>query len=302
MKRVKNLDLNLLVYLDALLDSKSISRAAERVFLSQSAMSNALGRLRDYFEDDLLVQVGRRMVPTALAQSLVEPVRDVLIQVRSIASATVDFDPAKSNRKITIMTSDYITDVFLNKVISRIWKLAPNIHIELPPLHSDFVEDFERGRLDLLITPEHFLAEGHPSEPLYEDTFTCAVWSHNPLVGDRISFDQYKKLGHVIVSLGEWRTVTYEEWFLKRYGHVRNVELVVPSFAMALKFVTGTNRIITCHLRHALMYAKQYSLRLVKPPFDIPPLKERIQWHKHMDRDLALIWFRSQLRSAAEEM
>lgn len=295
--RLKNLDLNLLVYLDALLDEKSISKAAERVFLSQSAMSNALGRLRDHFQDELLVQVGRTMVPTPLAQGLREPVRDVLIQIRSIASSSVDFDPAKSTRKITIMTSDYITDVFLNQVITRVWREAPGIRIELPPLTSGFNEHFERGRIDLLITPEHFLSEEHPSEPLYEDRFTCAVWSKNPLVGNRLSFEQYSTMGHVCVGLGEWRTTTYDGWLAKRYGHVRNIEVLVPSFAMALKFVTGTHRLITCHMSHAQMYAKQYSLRLVDPPFEIPPLRERLQWHKHMDRDPALIWFRGVLKS-----
>jgi LysR family nod box-dependent transcriptional activator len=300
--RLKNLDLNLLVYLEALLDEKSISRAAERVFLSQSAMSNALGRLREHFQDELLVQVGRTMAPTPLALSLLDPVRDVLIQIRSIAETTVDFDPSESKRKITIMTSDYITDVFLNRVITQIWRQAPGIRIELPPLTDGFYEDFERGRIDLLITPEHFLSEEHPSEPLYEDRFTCAVWSKNPLVGKKLTFEQYKKMGHVCVSLGEWRITTYDDWLLKRYGHVRNIEVVVPSFAMALKFVTGTHRIITCHLRHAEMYAKQYSLRLVEPPFEIPPLRERIQWHKHMDRDPALIWFCKVLKAAAAEM
>jgi LysR family nod box-dependent transcriptional activator len=300
--RLKNLDLNLLVYLEALLDEKSISRAAERVFLSQSAMSNALGRLRDHFQDELLVQVGRTMTPTPLAQSLVEPVRAVLMQIRSISSATVEFDPAKSKRKITIMTSDYITDVFLNRVITQLWRQAPSIRIELPPLTAGFYEDFERGRIDLLITPEHFLSDEHPSEPLYEDRFTCAVWSKNPLVGNKLTFEQYKTMGHVCVSLGEWRTTTYDAWLLKRHGHVRNIEVVVPSFAMALKFVTGTHRIITCHMRHVQMYARQYSLRVVEPPFDIPPLRERIQWHKHMDRDPALVWFRKMLKSAASEM
>ncbi|MGA3128431.1 MAG: LysR family transcriptional regulator [Candidatus Korobacteraceae bacterium] len=297
--RFRNLDLNLLVQLDALLAEKSVSKAAKRVFLSQSAMSDALARMRDFFHDDLLVRVGRAMAPTPLAQSLQQPVRDVLIQIRSIASSTADFDPANSNRKITMLTSDYMVDVLLKKVIPVAAQQAPGIQFEFAPFTSNFREEFARGHLDLMIIPEGYTSEDHPSETLYQESWTCVVWSKNTSVGKKISFEQYKKMGHVCVNLGEWRVPTYEEWFLKRYGNIRRIEIVVPSFNMALQLVSGTQRIATCHLRHALMYAKQYSLRMVAPPFDIPPLKERVQWHKYMDRDPALVWFRGLLKSTA---
>lgn len=114
--RFRRLDLNLIVYLDALLAERSVSRAAERVHISQSAMSDALARLRDYFQDKLFVQVGRSMVPTPLAQSMAQPVRDVLLQIESVASSNVQFDPLNSRRKIGILASDYVADVLLNKI------------------------------------------------------------------------------------------------------------------------------------------------------------------------------------------
>jgi LysR family nod box-dependent transcriptional activator len=300
--RFNRLDLNLLVCLDALLSEKSVSRAAERVFLSQSAMSDALARMRDYFKDELLVQVGRTMVPTPLALSLVQPVRDVLLQIQSIASATVDFDPAKSNRKISIMTSDYMVSVLLKHVVPRLWQQAPGIQLDFPALTSNFQEDFERGRLDLLIVPERYTSEAHPSELLFEERYTCVVWAGNTAVRDKISLEQYMSMGHVCVNLGEWRVPTYEQWFLERYGNVRKVEVVVPSFTMALELVQGTNRIVTCHLRHAQICAKQFALRLVEPPFPIPPLREHMQWHKYMDRDPALAWFRGLLKATAKDI
>jgi DNA-binding transcriptional LysR family regulator len=300
--RLNDLNLNLLFYINVLLEEKSVSRAAERVFLSQSAMSNALARMRKFFQDELLVQVGKTMVLTPLAQSLVQPVRDVLIQIESIAASNVNFDPAKSNRKITIMTSDYIIDVLLKRVIPQVWQQAPGIQLEFPALTSRFPEEFDRGHLDLLIAPQKFISEKHPSEFLCYDQFTCVVWSNNPLAREKISFEQYKKMGHVCVNLGEWRTLTYEEWVLRRFGKVRNIEVVAPSFSMAMQLVSGTHRIATCHMRHAKMYAKAYSLRLVEPPFEIPPVEERIQWHKYLDRDPALIWFRGLLKSAAAEI
>jgi DNA-binding transcriptional LysR family regulator len=300
--RLNNLDLNLLIYLDALLTEQSVSRAARRVFITQPSMSDALARLRDYFQDKLLVQVGKAMVPTPVAQSLIQPVRNILIQIQSVVSSTRDFDPAQSNRKITIMVADYTVDVLLNQVTPRLWREAPGIQIEYVALRSDFQEQFDRGVLDLLIVPQTYMSDEHPRELLYREQFTCAVWSGNRMVGETISFEEYKSMGHVCVNLGEWRTPTYEQWFMERYGKVRRIEVVVPSFGMALQQIPGTLRITTCHLRHAQMYEKRYSLRLLKPPVSIPPLKQCIQWHKYRDRDPALIWFRSLLRQAASEM
>jgi LysR family nod box-dependent transcriptional activator len=110
--RFRHLDLNLIIYLDALLAERSVSRAAERVHISQSAMSDALARLRVYFKDKLFVQVGRSMVPTALAASMLQPIRDVLLQVDSIASSNVQFDPRTSRRNISILASDYVPTCF----------------------------------------------------------------------------------------------------------------------------------------------------------------------------------------------
>jgi LysR family nod box-dependent transcriptional activator len=301
--RLNRLDLNLLIYLDALLEEKSVSRAADRVFITQPSMSEALARLRSYFQDDLLVQIGKVMVPTPLAESLVQPVRDILIQIQSVTSATVmDFDPAKSRRKLTVMATDYGVDVVLNRVLPRMWRQAPGMQVEFMTFAADYQQHFERGNIDLVLVPQAYTSEAHPSELLFEETFTCVVWSKNPLVGNSVSFEQYKKLGHVCVNLGEWRIPTYDEWFLKRYGDLRRIEVVVPAFGMAMQVVQGTHRILTCHQRHAKMHAKRYSLRLVKPPFEIPPFKFRMQWHKHRDRDPALIWFRGLLKAVASEV
>lgn len=128
--RFRHLDLNLIIYLDALFAERSVSRAAERVHISQSAMSDALARLRDYFKDRLFVQVGRSMVPTPLAQSIVQPIRDILLQVESVASANVQFNPRNSRCKIGILASDYVSDVLLQKVLLRLSREAPGISVE----------------------------------------------------------------------------------------------------------------------------------------------------------------------------
>jgi LysR family nod box-dependent transcriptional activator len=301
--RLHNLDLNLLVKLHALLDERSVSKAASRVFLSQPAMSEALARLREHFKDELLVKVGKTMAPTALAESLMPRVRDVLKQIQAITALTAEFNPGTCTRQIRIMASDYAVNVLLAKVITRVWQLAPNIRIEVLPLTSHFQEEMERGRLDLLIVPDIYIADDVHSELLFEDEIVCVVWSEGNMARKEMTMDQYLRAGHICVNLGEWRVPTYEAWYLKRVGEKeRKIEVAVPRFGMALKFVPGTNRIATVHRRHAQMVARRYSLRILQPPFAIPPFREHILWPKHLDHDPALIWFRSQVKYAAAQL
>ena len=128
--RFERLDLNLLVALDALLAEKSVSAAAERLCLSQSATSSALGRLREYFKDELLVLKGRKMVVTARGEELVEPVRAVLQQIRTTISVAPEFDPKTSDRTISIMASDFVTHVVLSDALRFLEKEAPNMRLE----------------------------------------------------------------------------------------------------------------------------------------------------------------------------
>jgi LysR family nod box-dependent transcriptional activator len=191
-------------------------------------------------------------------------VRDILLQAESVASSNVLFDPKSSRRKIGILASDYLSDVLLNKVLVRLSREAPGISVEIRPFTSTFVQDFERGDLDLLITPRGYASDRHPSATLYSEDFTCVVWKKNSAIRSRMSFEQYKGLEHIWVNLGDWRTSTYDEWFLKHRGDIRKIALVVPSFRMGLQFITGTNRVLTCHRRHARMYATQYELKVVE--------------------------------------
>jgi LysR family transcriptional regulator, nod-box dependent transcriptional activator len=173
------LDLNLLVALDALFAEKSVSRAGERLHLSQSATSGALARLRDAFHDPLLVQVGRKMMLTPLAERLVEPVREFLLQAETIVNGSPAFDPTTSIRKFRVQMSDYVQTVVMTEVLPRLQSLAPGISLELMWNIEGISELLERGEIDLAVTPTSYLSSGNPSEPLFEDDFTCLLWSEN---------------------------------------------------------------------------------------------------------------------------
>ena len=300
--RLHEFDLNLLVYLDALLTEKGVSRAAVRLGITQPAMSEALARLREYFKDKLLIHVtGRSMILTPLACSLVAPVREILLHVQAVAAATTDFVPAKSDRKFSIMASDYVYDVLLRRVLIRLSQDAPGIRIEVRRVTVSSWDEIKRADLDLLVTPYGYASEELPSEPLYEETITCVVWTRNRLVGDQVSLERYQEMGHVCRNM-DGQIAEYDRWFMSRFGMRRRVEVLVPDFGMVLRAVEGTNRIATVHLRHARMYAKQFSLRVVRPPVVFPLLTEFLQWHQHQDRDPGLAWLRSYLRAAAVEI
>lgn len=298
--RFNRLDLNLLVALDALLVEKSITRAARRLNLSQSATSGVLSRLREYFEDELLVQVGRLMVLTPLAVSLCDPVRDVLLQIQSTIETKPAFVPERSKRHFRLLASNVPTMVLLADVAKYLSWHAPNISMEIISPGEASQEQLERGEVDLLIMPAKYVnVDGHPHETLFEDSYSCVVWANNSVVGDTLSIEQYMAMSHVSTTFGAQRQTSFEEWFLQKSGLSRRVDVTTDDFNTLPHMVIGTNRIATMHRRLARMFAAYYPLRLLEPPMDIPVLVEVMQWHRYLDNDAGHIWFRGLLRSLA---
>jgi LysR family transcriptional regulator, nod-box dependent transcriptional activator len=298
--RLHEFDLNLLLYLDALLAEQGVSKAAVRVHISQPAMSLSLLRLRKLFGDELLVSViGRKMVLTPLAQSLISPVREAILKIQSIPMTIPAFDPATSTRKFSIMASGYATDVLLNRLMSSLSLDAPGIRVELRRLTSDDRQQIRRADLDLLIAPKKMMFEELPTEKLWQDEPVCIVWSKNSLVGKEISVGQYARMGHVCVMLDGHTPCQLDMSFLDQFG-TRRVEVVVPEMSMIPRAIEGTQRIAVVYSRLAQLYAKQCSLRLVKPPTDFPPLSECMQWHPLEDLDPELAWFRKYVRGAVK--
>jgi LysR family transcriptional regulator, nod-box dependent transcriptional activator len=289
-------DLNLLVTLDALLTEKNVTRAGQRMNLSQSAMSGALARLRDFFQDELLVPMNRRMVLTPLAEDLVQPVRDVLLQVQATIATRPRFDPASSARHISIAVSDYVTSILMVDFLRDLKCQSPSMTFELRPVGKRAAEDLESGELDFLIAPEPYVSAVHPKETLFQDTHTCIAWKRNRHVGTTISVAQYLALGHVIVHVGEIGSANYDERVLRGLNHKRNIEVVTASFDLAPQLVIGTERIATVASRLAWKYAKLLPIKLLPVPIEIPPMIEVLQWHRAHDQDPAHRWLRSQLK------
>lgn len=291
----KGLDLNLLVALDALLEEKNVSRAGERIHLSQSAMSGALSRLREHYQDPLLVQIGRKFKLTELAESLVQPVRSILLQIEVAMNPTPAFDPARSTHAFVVMASDYGSIVLIAEALRRLEKLAPHITVEIRPFSDAPLESLERGDIDLLVIARDFLSDAHPSASLFSDRFVCVAWSKNSLIDDTISVEQFVNLGHVVVKYGSKGVAHIQEKFFAARGYVRRVEIVATSFSAVPHFLVGTDRIAVMHERLAKEYASVMPLKLLAPPIEMPTLNQAMQWHAYRDQDPASMWFRGQL-------
>lgn len=297
--RLDRLDLNLLVALDVLLHERSVSLAADRLCLSQSAMSSALGRLRDYFGDDLLVLNGRNMLLTRRAESLIAPVKAVLTQIRTTIAVAPTFDPENCDRQIRIMASDYTTQIVLEPAICEMSVKAPNMRFEIQAMNEAPVEALEHNLIDLLIWLEHEVSPDHPSEILFDDDYVVVGCAKNPALQGSLSKETYMSLGHVTTRFGKAKAPAFEDWFFRRRKEQRKVEVVVPSFMALPGLVRGTQRIATMHRRLAAYLAADERYVIKELPFTIPRIREVVQWYIGNSNDAALRWVIEHLRHVA---
>lgn len=300
--RFDKLDLNLLVALDALLTDRNVTRAAERLHLSQSAMSNALAKLREHFDDELLVLVGRRLELTPRARTLHEAVQDILVRIKTTMAAMPEFDPTRSDREFTILVSDYS----MATVIPRAREIADSQRSTarfklLPPVGQPH-RVLEKGEADLLIIPNAYCSAHHPIEILFEETFVCVAWRDSNIARSGIDFDRYLAAHHVVMQPAESDSLDFEGWFVQRYGISRHVGVSTYSFTSMPFLVVGTELIATVHSRLAHYLEPALPIALFPVPLPMPAMEQAMQWHKHRSRDPGLIWLQSLIRQASEEI
>jgi LysR family transcriptional regulator, nod-box dependent transcriptional activator len=299
--RLEKLDLNLLVALDALLQERGVSAAADRLHLSQSATSGALARLRGYFRDDLLVLSGRSMALTPRAEELVDPVRSVLEQIRATIMVADPFEPATSDRTLSIMATDYIFEILLRPAIIACATEAPGVRFELVPIVEHPVDALQRGRADLLIGIDNVVSTDHPSALLYTEDFVIAGWQDNPALAEPMTVDTYEQLGHVAVRFGQ-QTSSYEATAARLRSIARRVEVIAPNFMSVGGLLVGTHRIATIHRLLAIRMAEFLPLKLIDLPFEILPVREIAQWSSRSANDPAVAWLVQRLKVIAEQL
>jgi LysR family nod box-dependent transcriptional activator len=300
--RFNKLDLNLLVALDALLKERSVSRAAERLNLSPSALSNSLARLREYFDDELLVQIGRKMEITPRAADLQPLVSDVLIRIDSAIITPPAFKPDKSDRVFRIFASDYTQLVLVPHMLSIANEQRCSASFEFMRQISDPHRQLELGEADVLVIPETFMSTEHPHEVLYEEPFVCVVWRDSPLAQGELSFARYMAARHAVMRPSGNRTDAFEDWFQTHIDQPRQIAVSTYSFAALPAMVVGTPFIATMHERLARRWASSWPLEIRPVPVPAVSIRQSAQWHRYRGQDTGLIWLRSVLREAARRM
>lgn len=297
---IRNVDLNLLVALDALLAERSVSRAAARLHLSQPAASALLARLRQLFGDPLLLRSARGMLPTARALELLGPVRQVLDEIDAIVQPRAAFDPATALHTFTLSASDYVEYALLPKLVDYLEHKAPGVRLEVRPLDLQSVaRQMESGEVDLCITGLQNAAAGLHVRALYEERIVSVVRRNHPGVGERLTLDRFCSLEHIQVSVrGSGLTARIDE-ALAALGRKRRARLAVPHFLLVPEIVARSDMISALPERLARGYAKR--LRIFEPPLDIQGFTVGEIWHERNQRDPGQQWLRDVLAELAQE-
>lgn len=294
------LDLNLLVALDHLLVEQSVTRAAERLSISQPATSGALVRLREHFGDDLLTRVGREMVLTPFGASLAPRVRSLVAQVAELAQARAGFEPATSDRAFTVVASDYALTVMLPRAIRLVMAEAPGIALQTQVRGPDHEDRFAKGQIDAFIVPRSMALEHHPMLPLFCDEYVVIACRDHPRVQASIDLEQYLSLRHAVRRADRVLGIeTGEERQLARQGLQRNIAIAVPTFDMLPRVVVGTQLIAGMQRRLAQLAAATLPIQILEHPLQIAPLELVMQWPTHRDGDPGTAWLQSVFQRVA---
>lgn len=297
--RFKGLDLNLLVVFDALMEDRSVSRAADRVRLSQPATSNALSRLRAYFGDELLVAHNRRMYPTPFAESLLPQVQAALATMEGVVAASRHFDPATSTRTFRVMTSDYIATAVLFPIITRLAVTAPGVRMELLLPSQRRIELLGSGGIDLLITLQPYVTPELPSDFLLKDEYVLVGRAGHPALSGAVTMEKMLAYDHILVAIGEERLPSFGDAYLERIGVQRRVALTAPSFAMLPWLLETTDWLTLMQGRLAALMARNFAIAAAPPPVAIEPLVEVAQYHVTRANDPGLRWLVDTIRTHA---
>ncbi|GLY46843.1 LysR family transcriptional regulator [Lentzea sp. NBRC 102530] len=293
------IDLNLFIPLNALLIERNVTKAAERIFVTQPAMSAALAKLRRVFDDPLLVRDGRELVLTSFAESLRVPVQQLLFSARDMLMSNQHFDPATDSRAFTIVASDYTAAVLLAPLLPRLIEEAPGVRIKIAQPRGDHVDQVRSGRCDLLFWPSHFPTpelERFPHAGLFTDDFVLVgargmASFDRPLTEQDLATTPSVRLASITSPEETLDPITAES--------APAAVATVSTFALALEMVARTDLVTTIQRRLFEQKRESLGLEEVEVAATLPSLTMTMYWHPRSERSPAHQWLRSRIRQAA---
>jgi DNA-binding transcriptional LysR family regulator len=294
------LDLNLLVALDALLEQRSVTRAAAQMGLSQPAVSASLARLRRHFDDDLLIRTGNAYRLTPLAVQLTELVRIAKSGVERVFTAQPGFDPTSSRREFSLLVSDYVVTVLGDTLAGLLAEEAPGARLRLASNTPGAVERADQVLLttDLLVLPHGFVADLSHRD-LYRDEWVCVVSVENPAVEDGLTVHHLQTLPWVATYHGQTASTPAARQ-MRMLGIEPTVQVVTESFLTVPALVAGSDRIALLQRRLVDLLPLDSGIRALPVPFEAGPLIEAMWWHPVYDSDPEHAYLRGLVLRAAE--
>ncbi|QMV14314.1 LysR family transcriptional regulator [Vibrio spartinae] len=289
----KKLDLNLLVTFEVLMEEKNVSKAAARLHLSQPAVSTQLSRLRDLFNDQLLIPARRGMIPTAKALELTLPLRLALDQVRDTLTTHQNFEPQQADLTVMLACTDYLQSVIGLSIIETLRRQAPNVKVGLRSLEPARLEaQLANGEVDLaLMTPEA-APPALRTRHLYDEVYVLIGRKGHPQLVDDMSLEDYVRLEHIVVSLDGGKFLTPHDQALKALGYSRNVVLSVATFLIVPELVTQSNFVALVPKRMTL---GRTDLTVVSSPVTSTGFSVGMVWHERTHGHSAHRWVREMI-------
>jgi DNA-binding transcriptional LysR family regulator len=310
--QINRIDLNLLVYLDALLRERNVTQAANKLNLSQPAMSNGLRRLRELFDDPLLVRTSEGMTPTERALELEPVVREVLTNIDRAVQPRSAFEPENAHRVFRIMASDYAESTLFPTVLGKLRTLAPGLTLDImTPSDVSFL-DVERGKVDMVINRFDSMPQSFHQIHLWDDSFTCVLSPENPVLED-FTLENYLKANHVWVSktgMGvgvgvdpdDVQRLGWVDLALNKLGKKRQIRVFTRHYQAAMTLAEQNDLIVTLPTRAAELKRDNPRVVLRDPPLEIPPLELKMAWSPLLQHNPANKWLRKLIADTAREL
>ncbi len=291
---LKNFDLNLLRVLDMLLREQNVSRAAERLALSQPTVSNSLARLRLLFADPLLVRIGRHMQPTPRALALEGPIRAALQQIEQTLNAGETFEPRLSRQQVRIAVTDFVEQLCMPPLLARLQELAPNLRIDIAHLTPSLpAQALDRGELDMVLGRFEEVPARFTRQAWHSETLRVAVRQDHPLVRDTLELDTFLRLRHLWVNGGQTRGMV-DHW-LATQGLARQIVYTTPNYLQAAHLVASSDLCVVLPTQLASQFATLLPLRLFELPFDVGTFHLELVYLAQSQHDPALAWLIEQI-------
>lgn len=296
---IYRINLNLLKVFTILMREQHVSAAAECLHLTQPAISNSLQQLRELFQDELLIRGPKKMVPTQKALLLAPKIEQALRQLETSLFYTDEFDYQTSLRTFHLGMSDYSAYVLLPKIYEELAKVAPNLSLKILTYHEFSSEHFENDALDLGIGLDKNLPKPLIKERLFADRPVCVAHKDHAMFQSPLTLEHYLQLKHLTTCIYLEEGLSRADLALKKLGLEREIKLTLPNVLPAFQMLVTSNLVGTFSRNIVLLAEKQYPLKHIDPPFDIPKLHISQIWHRQQDNDSGLLWLRKLIKSVS---